>query len=247
MLMSFAKECGIFLGQNAGDEIYKAITKAQESITILSPYVDPNYAELLVQAKNRGVNVLLLTGTDFAGEKKKKDAYERLVVQTKIVNHKSKKIRLYGRIVSALLSLSTFACAYIAYKYGISDLYWALAALPITLESGRRFYDMRVYSYEYETLIPICLLVSPYDQRISENQLFVHSKIYIIDQEVMFLGSVNFTEKGFRNNYECCVSTIDIDAIASVEGEIIDLMQTDGVYYRDINFIGSLVYPEPKN
>ena len=91
------------------------------------------------------------------------------------------------------------------------------------------------------------VLVSPYEQQIDTEQFFVHSKIYIIDEKIAFLGSVNFTKKAFRHNYECCVKVNDYNAVSKISQEIENLIGSEGTFYRDINEVGSSIFPEPDN
>ncbi|THD68107.1 hypothetical protein E7Z59_08190 [Robertkochia marina] len=58
----------------------------------------------------------------------------------------------------------------------------------------------------------------------SRNRL--HTKFYIIDNKIAYLGSLNFTRSGIYNNHESRVRTIDSKVIQSLNQEFEHLMQS---------------------
>ena len=52
----------------------------------------------------------------------------------------------------------------------------------------------------------------------TDNKL--HAKIYLVDREVVFIGSSNLTFSGLMLNYEACVRTTDPDVLTSLNDEL---------------------------
>ncbi len=87
---------------------------------------------------------------------------------------------------------------------------------------------------------------------LSKNQngfgnTYLHSKIYIIDDEIAYLGSLNFTGGGTRNNYETRVRLSDAPSVQKMVGEFDYLMYGAKMPEIDIQEWGSLLYREPIN
>lgn len=49
----------------------------------------------------------------------------------------------------------------------------------------------------------------------------------------------------FRHNYECCVKVDDELVVPGISEEIDRLTRTEGVFYRNLDEIGRLIYPAP--
>lgn len=248
MLKTVSDSCEIFIGKNAGDDIYSCIKNAKKSITILSPYVSPEYILLLTEAFYKGLDVLLLTGSDMSSnEKTKNDIYRNVLIQYQHLNKKAKKFRIYGLIISLLLLISAIGCGIWGYKTGKNDLLWSFVAVPILWKIFVKFKNKRIYFYTYEPIFDFGVFISPYDKKIDEAQYFIHSKIYIIDEKIAFVGSVNFTKNAFRTNYECYVKIEDPNTVTSISHEIKNLTQSEGTFYKDFSVVGRRIYTEPPN
>jgi phosphatidylserine/phosphatidylglycerophosphate/cardiolipin synthase-like enzyme len=81
----------------------------------------------------------------------------------------------------------------------------------------------RFHHYSYACKFPIRFLENPYKTKSSWVN-FIHQKIYLIDDEV-FLGSVNFTEKGFTTNIETRVRSSDRILVQKVDEYLKDLYE----------------------
>jgi phosphatidylserine/phosphatidylglycerophosphate/cardiolipin synthase-like enzyme len=90
-------------------------------------------------------------------------------------------------------------------------------------------------------------MASPNVDPQTRNQTFVNSKIYIIDNQVAYLGSADFTRTGFRDQYETMFRIIDKATVHCIYQEINVLLSDQNRLFRDINFIGKHIYPEPIN
>lgn len=91
-------------------------------------------------------------------------------------------------------------------------LYLAGIALGLLLVAGwlkGRIKRTRVYHYTYEQVFPLRVLLS----RNNGASTTLHSKVYIIDDRIAYLGSLNFTKSGTQSNYETRIRTTEQAAV----------------------------------
>lgn len=111
--------------------------------------------------------------------------------------------------------------------------------------------SISVYTYSYRTPFPILFVIDPIDIKPSEgikysNNAFFHVKLFIIDEEIAFLGSINLTTKGMKYNVESCITIEDIEVVKKLSNFYNELMMQD--YYQvNIEYWGKLLYSEPIN
>jgi phosphatidylserine/phosphatidylglycerophosphate/cardiolipin synthase-like enzyme len=70
---------------------------------------------------------------------------------------------------------------------------------------------------------------------------FFHAKLYIIDDEIAFAGSINFTSKGMEKSHETCVTIKDIDTVKSLSKYYDGLFSTN-FYTWDVAELGKKIY-----
>ena len=117
--------------------------------------------------------------------------------------------------------------------------------LVITAISGAVLfftYGMNYTTFSYKPAFNLGVIISPYEKDLGDLQYFVHSKIYIIDEEVIFTGSVNFTDAGFIRNYECWTRITDRKAIREMKTEVEKLFDIEKPFFANISDIGANVY-----
>jgi phosphatidylserine/phosphatidylglycerophosphate/cardiolipin synthase-like enzyme len=90
-------------------------------------------------------------------------------------------------------------------------------------------------------------MASPNVDPQTRHQTFVNSKIYIIDDQIAYLGSTDFTRAGFRDQHETVFRIMDKTTVHCIYKEINGLLSDQNRLFRDINFIGRHIYPEPIN
>ena len=95
--------------------------------------------------------------------------------------------------------------------------------LPCFAFSFYRFKTIRTYYYQYSWRFPIKILLSGISNK------YVHSKIYIIDDKIAYVGSMNFTERGMRYNHEVRMKTKDEEVVGKLSTEF-DSLFTDTAY-----------------
>ena len=69
----------------------------------------------------------------------------------------------------------------------------------------------------------------------------LHEKIYLIDDDVAYLGSFNFTYSGMHTNHETCLIIRDTDIIKELNGYFSSLLTATSKKW-DITELGKLLY-----
>jgi phosphatidylserine/phosphatidylglycerophosphate/cardiolipin synthase-like enzyme len=77
-------------------------------------------------------------------------------------------------------------------------------------------------SFTYEPIFRIRVFDSASGKNPKSTEL-IHSKIFVIDEETAFLGSVNLTYSGFKTHYETAIKVKDKFAVREISNEIENL------------------------
>ncbi|OCA69226.1 restriction endonuclease [Chryseobacterium contaminans] len=99
---------------------------------------------------------------------------------------------------------------------------------------------MEVYTYHYsENLNFKYIRNNRYDNK------FLHSKIYIIDRKVAYLGSLNYTKSGFTSNFESRIRITQQEKVNELVCFVHDIFE-DNVNLRkhELFYLGKQVYSE---
>ncbi|MGL5690826.1 MAG: phospholipase D-like domain-containing protein [Bacteroidales bacterium] len=218
--------CDLYVGSGAGKMLRQDLISARHSIKIISPYVSINQIELLVKKMEDKVDVRLITSSDIIAFKNSSDLFRQIIVRsrfTKSAGVRSKKLYLNITCLLALLC-SVFV---ILISFADSDNFFTMlfmgVLLPCFAFSFYRFKTIRTYYYRYSWRFPIKILLS------GASNKYVHSKIYIIDDKIAYVGSMNFTERGMRYNHEVRMKTNDEEVVGKLSTEF-DSLFTDTTY-----------------
>ena len=236
----------IYLGKNAGKEILRDIKGAMKSVKIISPYSSPQYIDELVNLAERGFKVTLITSDDIKeGDGKHSNFnHKQIIMQKRHTNEKKEEIRNKGKKFSSfafiLNVIPLLLFFFMEFHFWILIVFLAGITL-ISLGGYFYFKEMRIYTYSYYTLFRLKVFHSGY-----RGKELVHSKVYVIDDKVAYVGSVNFTYYGMDNNYECAVKIKDKNAVQDLSKEIEKLYDSNLVS-KNIQNWGRSLYPEPKN
>jgi phosphatidylserine/phosphatidylglycerophosphate/cardiolipin synthase-like enzyme len=247
MLSLTINEAYLYMGTNAGAGIYSDIAKATQNVLVISPYVSEEHIDIMLKKHAEGVQVTLVTSTDFEGNTGSKTIYKKLITQAKVTNEQTKRYRLIGLVLMYLTLFSSVVSASTGVYLENYQLFWSLLILPFGYLIIKLLNKLRVYSYSYQSNLPFYVMASPNVDPQTRNQTFVNSKIYIIDNQVAYLGSADFTRTGFRDQYETMFRIIDKATVHCIYQEINVLLSDQNRLFRDINFIGKHIYPEPIN
>jgi len=246
--------CDIYMGKGAGVKLMQDIRNAKKNVKIVSPYLSPFLIKELIFLHSRGINIKLITSDeieDFYGYEKN---IHKLITQNKHIDEEAKQTRdnlvsLSGTLLFAMIGLAVvlFPLMYLLkdfrFAYGFIVVAIMFFARDLVVKKIKK---TKVYHYTYKQLFPFKVFVSP-NSGNSFNKTFIHSKIYVIDDEIAYLGSLNFTGSGVKENHETRIRTTDINAVKKIIEEMKDLFFNSNLAERDIQFWGSQLYDEPEN
>jgi len=235
----------IYIGRNAGLEILEALRNSRKSIKIVSPYLSGSYLEKLVNLQKKGIDITLITCDDIKEEVNKFSNFRLsdIIKQKKILNNNNnnsktiKNILFYTSLSLLLLSLIIFI---ISLTLSITLLI-SLSILIISLLGFACSYFIKEFNYEYYSIFKIKIFDSHSGDKPWSTNL-VHSKIFVIDEEIAFLGSANFTYSGFKNHYETVIKILDLNAIKDISNEIENLYNSTELKSKSIDEIGKRIY-----
>ncbi len=240
---TYSKNTGVYLGRDAGKDIHSSIRRAKYSVKIVSPYLSPQYVKELVHLARKGTKVTLIT-SDRLEQSEPHHKYgepfyhQDLIKQKRITDEKTERRRSEGLKYSCI---AFFILFFLAFFPSVASptlaILSGLCVFPILY-----FYQIRIYKYSYYPIFKIKVF-SSYD--IQKNAYLIHSKIFVIDDKIAYLGSTNFTYHGFVKNYESAVRITDRDAIKSISKEVTDLFYNKYLPCWDIQEWGRKLYDEP--
>ncbi|MCP4521810.1 MAG: NgoFVII family restriction endonuclease [Cytophagales bacterium] len=251
----------IYIGQKAGKDLYNALSKAKKSIKIISPYLTASLVSELVRLQKEGIDIQLITSDnieDYYPNQKKESILYEVVTQ---VRKTSKAKKAQRKMLNTLSMVFTVVSAVIAVAMLISIFYYnkdnnaqyytlgiAFLGFVAAQVARSKSNDIRVFYYSYKTIFPIKVYYSPYNRDVDHsNKFFIHSKVYVIDENIAFLGSLNFTSKGLKSNYETCIKVRDRKAVYEISKEFDNLFEDKTLAQVDFNMVGKHIYKEAKN
>ena len=246
--------CDIYIGKGAGRMLLEDIGRATKSIKIVSPYLSPHLIKELIAIKNRNIEVQLITTDnieDFYGDYEKN--IHKLIIQNREIDKEAEHLRnKWINITEILLYVGLGLIAIeIGLAYLLKDLKVIFGLIPIAviffiyILYKRKIRNKRIYNYWYSQLFPFRVYMSP--KKTSESNTFIHGKIYLIDNEIAYLGSLNFTKSGTKSNYETRIKITDKEAVEKVKEEFYRLFNHSHLPEKSIEEWGWQLYEEPIN
>jgi len=246
--------CDIYIGKSAGGKMMQDIRNAQRNVKIVSPYLSPFLIKELIHLHSKGIKIRLITTDeieDFYGYDKN---IHKLIIQQQHTDEKAKQTRdnlisLSGTLLFTMIALGVVL---LPLMYLLNNFKFAYGFIIVVLlfflrdSIVKKIKNTKVYRYTYKQLFPFKVFVSP-NSGNSTNKTFIHSKIYIIDDEIAYLGSLNFTGSGVKENHETRIRTTDPNAVAKIIEEVKEVFYHSNLPERDIQFWGSQLYEEPMN
>lgn len=217
-----------YIGQNAGEELRNNIHRARNSLKIVSPYLTASYVDDLIKIAKKGVEVTLITANDVEqGDGKFSDfQHTDLIDQVRKTNEEKKEKRERGMRYSGI----AFIIPILAFLLG-----YYIVGGSLLLIVGLIFYyfkDIRIYSYSYNS--PIRLRVIKDNYKGHGGTHLVHAKIFVIDERVAYVGSVNYTHPAFNKNYEVITRIQDESSIRKISKEVDDLFNDNKLVDKDL-------------
>ncbi|MBU0959318.1 MAG: phospholipase D family protein [Nanoarchaeota archaeon] len=208
----------IYIGRQAGKEIHEKIKNAKKSVKIVSPYLSPDYIKDLLVLHKKNVEITLVTCDKIENNSYSDFKTSDLVKKEKIHDKKSGKMKkmlvksfIWFLAVSVLLVILAFVFSILFIFAGIF-FFLSMASLFSS------FYILE-YTFKYKPLFKIKVFDSTTGKNPRSTEL-VHSKIFVIDEEIAFLGSINFTYSGFKTHYETTIKVEDKNAVKDISHEV---------------------------
>ncbi|TCD28241.1 hypothetical protein EZ456_06015 [Pedobacter psychrodurus] len=242
--------CDIYIGKGAGKKLMDDMRSAKHSVKIISPYLSPYLISELINLKDKNIDIKLITTNnieDFYGDRER-NIY-KLIIQKRNKDFDRQTIR--NNWIKFTQTLSNISYGLIALlivlAYYFRDIKVFLGSIPIIiLFLIRGWYktkikNIKIYSYSYKQLFPFKVYMS------NEKTSLIHSKIYLIDDQIAYLGSLNFTQSGTQFNHETRIRTTDLNAIEKIRKEIEDLFENAYIPAVDLQTWGKQLYLEPIN
>ena len=246
--------CDIYIGKGAGKKLLNDIQNAKKSIKIVSPYLSAFLISELIKLHKKNLDVELITTDDIEESSNSYDKnIHKLINQNRETDNVAVEKREKWKNISKRLTYIGLGLLIIltGIAYYLKDIKIASGIIPVIIIFlivklyKNKIQDTRIYSYWYSQLFPFKVYMSPYKSDYSDT--FIHSKIYLIDDKIAYLGSLNFTSSGTKHNYETRIRTEDSNAIKEIKDEIYQLLNHSHLPERDIQFWGNKLYKEPIN
>ena len=219
-MKTFSNKDYIYIGREAGKEIHESIRNAKKSVKIVSPYLSPDYVKDLLRLHNKGVKITLITCDKIETNDYSDFRASDLIKKEEIINPKAKKAK--KAIFSYLIiTFAVFLMAVLFYLIFFFSLLLILIGLLLVVGFILliSYSLIKTYSYEYTPIFRIKVFDSASGKNPRSTEL-IHSKIFIIDESVCFLGSANLTYSGFKTHYETTIRIDDARAIQDISEEV---------------------------
>lgn len=246
--------CDLYVGTGAGRKLMDDLLNAKRSIKVMSPYMSPSLVRKLIDLHYRGVEVQLITMDnieDFYVDRQRN--IHQLISQKIYIDEKAKALRskliLRKRWLYLLLWTLIMAVMAMAVMMGEHLILWS--GMPLILlwllirNYTKRIRNAKIYLYSYRQLFPFRVFKTPLNNSYSHP--FIHGKLYLIDDEIAYLGSLNFTANGTRNNYETRIRITDKKAVRELLLEFEHLFRNQDYPERDLAEWGRELYGEVGN
>ena len=129
-----------------------------------------------------------------------------------------------------------------------------LLSVGLIILSALLFYiskQIKVFTYSYDSPFPVKFVVdpmnmTPYERDQYKDNSFFHVKLFIIDDEIAFLGSVNLTNKGMKYNVESRVTITQKDQVNALSAYFDKIFFTRYHQYN-LDYYGKRIFIEPIN
>ena len=250
-------EGDMYLGSGAGKRMIADIKNAQHSIRIISPYLSPSMIDILVDKHQKDhCSAALITGQ---GEASVDDPIGQGYLVQKLISqnidrnealkkHKdawSKRYEILIGIVSVTLAFSLIGGMHLLLNNGDKTAYWLFLFGTVCFISLILLYFqqktnqlLKVCTFTYEPLFDFKILSK------SVHSPLVHQKIYLIDERVAYLGSLNFTQNGCNYNLESSIKITNQSAIKIISDYFNELLMDNTLPFYSMDELRKMYFTE---
>ncbi len=226
--------CDIYIGTDAGIRVLEDIESAESSVRIVSPYLSSGMVDKLMQLYRRGVSVELLTMAE------SKDALRPHMDELFIRPKRRIGGMFRGIMVCTWVLLPVVVIGAILQLLRHNAGLFKGITLPGWIDkiSGESLLVVAGALLLYILLYKLCLritrnlpafqytLLFPIRVFKPKGRALVHSKVYIIDNRIIYLGSLNFSRNGMEKSFETHMRSEDMELIEKTQGAIEDLQRS---------------------
>ena len=221
--------CDIYVGKKAGISVRNAIQKAKKSITVISPFLSGN----------------MITEDIFSSLNKDNEKIYPFLRKNLFKYHSmpgfGKFIVLLGKLILTMFYLILSIAALEIFTLFLFDVSFIKSVFPITKANLLALtIFLGLFTFFLRTVIKnnefYYSLRDNFNIHILSKNYNLHSKIYIIDNKIAFLGSLNFTDTGFMLNHETCIKTTDKTAIKHLNNVYKDLLKVNPISLKELKY-----------
>ncbi len=248
----------IYIGRSAGKKLLEDIVDAKYSVKIISPFLSPAYTEVLIKLKKRGRDIQLITsdeiedynkiGTDkiiYELIKQKKHSDEAAIIRRNRLRKLNKWLTIFWIAIFFIIITISFYTNNPKILLNIGIVF-ILSMISLVIRNTIK--NKRIYTYSYETFFPFKVFISPLNRQLKyKSSYYIHSKIFIIDNRIAYLGSINFSKSGMEYNFESRIRITDSDTISGLNKTFDELFNSQENFFWDIAAWGKNLYREPIN
>ncbi|NKI27430.1 hypothetical protein HCG49_12745 [Arenibacter sp. 6A1] len=246
--------CDVYIGTGAGKKLMEEIENAKRSVKVVSPYLSPFLVKKLINLHYNNIYVQLITMDtieDFYGDRQRN--IHQLIIQDRTIDKEVEDLRLKWRkrkrLLLYLLIIGILVICAIAFmKQDRLILLGIMPLVPVWAMVRRytsKIKNAKIYQYTYRQLFPFKVFTTPTNNSYSHR--FIHGKMYLIDDEIAYLGSLNFTGGGTQKNYETRIRIADRKAIKELVAEFKTLFHNEDYQEKCLAEWGRELYLEPAN
>src|SRR3989344_6755560 len=231
-MITLSNKDHIYIGRQAGKEIHEKIKNAKSSVKIVSPYLSPDYMKDLIDLHKKRVKITLVTCDKIECNSYSTFKPSDLVNKEEFYNEKAGKLNkslfksfIWMLIISIGLAIPAFVFPRLFILAGIIFVLSIISLISSEVISEK--------SFKYEPIFRIKVFDSSSGKNPKSTEL-IHSKIFVIDEEVAFLGSVNFTYSGFKTHYETTIKVEDKIAVKDISQEVEKLYNSQDLRTKSV-------------
>jgi len=168
-------ETDIYVGRSAGKMLKRDIEFSQKSVKVISPFLSPDYINMLIQQKKHGIDVRLITSDeieDYKNFRKNERIITQLIQQERHVDTKAKRVRdkmIKANKVILALWIAGFVLSFYSFDNNFPETIWIFgAAIILLITFGIMQTNIRtktIYSYSYHELFPFRVFTSPWNRK----------------------------------------------------------------------------------
>lgn len=245
--------CDVYIGTGAGKKLLEDIESAKRSVKVVSPYLSPFLVKKLIDLHYRNIEVQLITMDtieDFYWDRQKN--IHQLIIQDRKTDKEAEALRLKWkhrkRLLYYFLILMVLVTCAMVFRVQDRMVLWVgfplLLVLFLIRYYSSKIRNAKIYHYSYRQLFPFKVYTTPIGNSYSHP--FIHGKLYLIDDGVAYMGSLNFTNNGTRNNYETRIRISERKAVRELVGEFDALFHNENYLKKEVVEWGRELYGEAR-